>query len=245
MLRLGEVTRSPRHGLVTYTCAALRMFRHENAFLSQLPTRFWTNKPASCPEGFLSFSLSIFLPHHCLSPLQTYLVLRIAVLALPFYLIVKAHCRSLHGQLAQRLSKQKYPNAEIRRHSFCLCRSLRDCRSLFCKRPFACEARYECRPACSRFTPSRTFTSFDCERPPAFAGFGPVRAKHCIMVFSSVYPFPIECSRSGRIQARGDGQSLGYLQDAPSGPYVHLSTYAMNLRWAHFSFHQWWHQPWQ
>jgi hypothetical protein len=46
-----------------------------------------------------------------------------------------------------------------------------------------------------------------------------------LMVFSSAYPFPVECSHSGRLQVRdhGNGQSLGYLQNAPSGPYVHLS----------------------
>ena len=112
-------------------------------------------------------------------------MLRLIVPVLRFYLILEAHCRSLHGQIAQRLSKQKYPNAEIRRHSFCLCRSLCDRRSLLRERSFACEARYKCRSVCSRLNPSRTFTSFDCETHTAFAGFGPVRSKHCC------YPYGI------------------------------------------------------
>ena len=54
-----------------------------------------------------------------------------------------------------------------------------------------------------------------------------------LMVFSSAHPFLIERSHSGRIQCRGsNGQSLGYLQNAASGPYVHLPPYH-ELRWAH------------
>ena len=54
----------------------------------------------------LSSSLSLSLASPLTGP--PYLVLCIVVLVLLFYLILKAHCRSLHGQTSQRHSEQKH-----------------------------------------------------------------------------------------------------------------------------------------
>ena len=77
------------------TEAALRQcFRLQSTFLPQLPTRFWRLiNSTRAGDGFFS-SLSI-LPCFSTYHPPPYLVLRIIVLVPPFYLILKAYCRSL------------------------------------------------------------------------------------------------------------------------------------------------------
>ncbi len=123
------------------------------------------------------FSLSLFFPFF-LSPSPPFFSLRVVVLDLPLFYPQGPQSFFTQTNTATSVEKKKY-NAEILRHSFCPRHSFRDRRSLVRGLSFARESQHERRAVCSRFTPPSAHPSFDSETPSAFAGFGPVRTKHC------------------------------------------------------------------
>lgn len=125
-------------------------------------------------------------------------MLRTVVLVLPFYLILKAHCRSLHGRTAQRLGTK----VQMQRFAVVL---------------FAFVALF------AIFVPSSVNALSHVKRETNADRFArgltplpPSRRSTAKRQQTSQVSVP----RSGRIQVRGHGsdQSIGYLQNAPSGP---------------------------